>query len=451
MASRRRRELYEASTRDGQWSHFLGASHEETDGYGRPVTNDTTRWRTTATIATAAVALLAVASPSASQAQNQADERFDRLDGPFAQFVVYPDQFGVDATRTDAAVESLVASVDGDRTRATVEALAFPRTAFGPQSARDAASALVTDALTDAGYTPQTQTVDSPGVDWPNIYADLPGTECADVMVVVGAHFDSEDPIGAAADDNATGVAAVVEMARVLRDHPLPVTVRFAGFSYEEIGLVGSEVMAKQLAADGVEVAGALSQEMLGYTEPETDPLTGLPATYLAMVADPTSEVLARVFAAAAYTYTPDFPAFGAVIDPAVLPDIYRSDHASFVRAGFPGLLATDTANFRNPNYHEPSDTVDTIDWGFLQDSTRATLAGAVTFASLDNDADGVTDLCQGGVRSGVVAPTTTTSLATTSPVPAPPTSEGPVASGNPEVRPARPATPSEGPVNFTG
>ena len=83
------------------------------------------------------------------------------------------------------------------------------------------------------------------------------------------------------------------------------------------------------------------------------------------------------------------------MIDPVVLPDIFRSDHAAFIEAGYPGLMATDTANFRNPNYHQPTDTPATIDAAFLEASTRAALAGLVTYASVDNDQDGTADVCQ--------------------------------------------------------
>ena len=143
---------------------------------------------------------------------------------------------------------------------------------------------------------------------------------------------------------------------------------------------------------------------MLGYATDDIDPLTGLPGDYLGMISDPTSAPLARAFAAAAYTYTPEFPAFGAVIDPNVLPDILRSDHAAFLAEGYPALMATDTANFRNPNYHQPTDTPDTLDPAFLTGSIRAALAGLATYASVDTDGDGTSDVCQGGT---VVPPTT--------------------------------------------
>jgi hypothetical protein len=344
-----------------------------------------------------------------------ADDRFDAITGPFGAFVVKPDGFGVDAGATPLDVPALLDQVDGANLAATVSALAFHRTADDSDAVRQQATDLVVDGLTSAGYAPQTQSVvlGRTGKDEPNVFAELPGTECPSRTLVIGAHYDSEHPTGPGADDNASGVAGMLEIARILHDHPLPITVRFVGWSYEEEGLVGAFAMARQLKGEGREVAGAISLEMIGFTEPDIDPLTGLPGTYLAMVADPTSAPLARAFAAAAYTYTPEFPAFGAVIDPNVLPDILRSDHAAFLANGFPALMATDTANFRNPNYHTATDTVASLDPAFHLGSTRAALAGLVTFGSVDGDGDGHADAC--------VAPVAATTTSTAPPPSAPP------------------------------
>lgn len=362
-------------------------------------------------------------------AAGPADDRFDAIDGPLGGYVVRPGAFGLDAHRTLLDVAPLVEAVDGDAAMATISSLAFPRTATGPEQARADARAVVRDGFTAAGYEPKDQSVvlGRTGIDSPNIYADLPGTECADKVIVIGGHYDSIHPTGPAADDNASGAAGTIELARVLRDHPLPVTVRFASWSYEEVGLVGSATMARDMADRGVDVRGAISLEMIGFTKPDIDPLTGLPGDYLAMVADPTSAPLARAFGAAAYTYTPEFPAFGAIIDPEVLPDILRSDHAAFLRAGFSALMATDTANFRNPNYHQATDTVDSLDPAYVRSSIRAALAGLVTYASIDEDQDGHADLCSARTPPPTTSTSTTTTPSSTTSTP-PATGAEPVA-----------------------
>ena len=338
-----------------------------------------------------------------------ADARFAALNGPMAGFVVRPDAFGMDATKVLADVPALLDEVDGARAKAFVESIAFPLTSAGAASARQQATDLVTDTFRDAGYEPQFQSVapGTPSNDMPNISAEVPGTQCSDKVLVVSAHYDSITAGNPAADDDGTGMAGLFEIARALRNHPLPITVRLVAFSHEENGLVGSQAMAAKDAAEGTDIVGAVSMDMIGFTKPDIDPLTGVPANYLAMVADPTSAPLARAFGAAAYTYDPAFPAAAAIIPLSVLPDIFRSDHAPFVWHGYQGLLATDTGEFRNPNYHTVNDTLSTIDWDFLTDSTRTLLAGVATYASSDQNTDGTADHCPTAVAPITTAPDT--------------------------------------------
>ena len=398
--------------------------------------------RTRVGVVVGVLALVAALLSGSVARANEADDRFAAITGPFGQYVVRPDGFGVDASRAQADVPALLASVDGARALAFLKSLAFPRTAEGPESARQKARDLVSGELTDAGYSVQEQSVVRNGIDSPNLFAELPGTECSDRTIVIGAHYDSINPTGPAADDNASGVAGMLELARALKDHPLPVTVRFASWSYEEVGDVGSFAMAKDLKAKSTKVVGAISLEMIGFTEPDIDPLTGLPGTYLALISDPTSARVAKAFGAGAYTYTPEFAGFGAVIDPTVLPDILRSDHAAFLAQGYPVLMATDTANFRNPNYHQPTDTPDTIDPAFLTGSIRTVLAGLATYGSVDQDQDGHADICTRDLSAPTTTSTSTTSTTTGSTsVTVPPV----------QLPSATPAEPVSGSSSFTG
>lgn len=337
---------------------------------------------------------------------------FDALDGPMAPFVVRPGQFGMDPTRVLADVPTMMATVDGDRAKATVVGLtAFTRNSHDSQSDIDLATDYVTGLFDDAGLAPQFQDVELRDRSMPNIYTEIPGTGCSDKTLIVSAHYDATPSGNQGADDDASGIGALMEIARAVKAHPLPVTVRIVAFSFEEDGLVGSRAMAERDAANDADIVGAVSMDMVGYTTPAIDPLTGLPGTYLAMVADPTSAALAHAFGAGNYWYQPAFPAAGAVIDPAVLSDIFRSDHFSYVSKGYPGMIVTDTANFRNPNYHTLADTVDTIDWDYLTGSTKAMIAGVATYASSDQNRDGVADLCVASVT-----PTTNPSPSTTTP-----------------------------------
>src|SRR3954454_8605436 len=163
--------------------------------------------------------------------------RYNEIDGPLKDAVVFPDEFGVDVgglpvVRTD------LERVSTARLGADVDALDEPRgTAQYPAALR--AAAHVAGQLRNAGYTPRFDDVTAGnGQVLPNVIADLPGTGCSDVVFVVGAHYDTVNA-SPGADDNASGVAGMLEMARVLRARPLPMTVRFVGFPFEEIGLLG--------------------------------------------------------------------------------------------------------------------------------------------------------------------------------------------------------------------
>lgn len=368
--------------------------------------------RLLASFASATVMLLATAIPTGADDPHQiADERFAAMDGPMVPFVVKPADFGIDATRTLTDVPPLLAQVDPDRLQdLTTQLAGYSRSSSSTQTQIDAATAWVTDQFTDLGYDPQLEPVTHEGRSMPNISVTIPGTGCSDKVLQLSAHYDVVGATNPGADDDASGMAALLEIARILRDHPQPVTIRLVAFSFEENGLVGAFQMAAADAAAHTDIVGAVSMDMIGFTDSSlTDPFVGLPADYLAMVADPSSAALAHVFGAASYTYTPEFPAAGAVIDPSVLPDIFRSDHAAFVLQGYPGMIATDTANFRNPNYHTPNDTLATIDWNFVAGSTRAMLAGMVTYASSDQNSDGIADVCVGSVLPTPDGSTTTT------------------------------------------
>lgn len=318
--------------------------------------------------------------------------RYQQVDGPLKDAVVFPDEFGVDVR--GLAVPAALEEVSQRRLRDDVDAIDEPR-GTAQYAAALRAAGYVADELDEAGLDVRFDDVTaSNGQTLPNVIADLPGTGCSGTVFVVGAHYDSVNGTPGA-DDDASGVAGMLELARVLRSRPLPMTVRFIGFPFEETGLLGSRQAATQLADAGTDVAGMVSLEMIGFTATADDTFLGVPNDYLATVGDPRSELLARVFGAAHYEYVPQRFAPAAVIDPAALGDILRSDHAPFWAAGFPALLVTDTANFRNPNYHQAGDTLATLDLAFLTDSTKATLAGLMAYGLLDDDGNGAPDVCR--------------------------------------------------------
>jgi hypothetical protein len=230
-------------------------------------------------------------------------------------------------------------------------------------------------------------------------------------VFVVGAHYDSV-PESPGADDDASGVAGMLEMARALADTPLPATVWFTGFTMEENGLIGSRHMAVEAYGAGTPIVGMYSLEMLGYTAPE--------AGFIAVIGNEASARLVDAFERAADSYVPEL-AYGAGTVPGngeEQPDVRRSDHAPFWDMGYQALMATDTANFRNPNYHQPTDTIDTLDFVFATNVTKAMLATTVDYLTHDGDGDGQPDACYAPLAATPTVPPTATASPTASPTP---------------------------------
>jgi peptidase M28-like protein len=242
----------------------------------------------------------------------------------------------------------------------------------------DQAQALIRQGLQDTGLTYREQVVDAdPVFPIHNLIAELPGTTRPQEVVIVGAHYDA---FWGGADDNGTGVAAVMELARVFAGHHFDRTVRFVAFDFEETGAMGSEQFVA--ARDrGEEITTALVFDCIGYTDStpgSQGTLPGLPAPdrgdFLAVIANDRSSA----HASEAYALNGAL-GIGKVI-PLIAPDggwspegepLLRSDHTSFWLDGQNAVFFTDTAPFRNPNYHSDTDVLDTLDPAFFHASVR--------------------------------------------------------------------------------
>ncbi|HYT05126.1 MAG TPA: M28 family peptidase [Gemmatimonadales bacterium] len=224
-----------------------------------------------------------------------------------------------------------------------------------------------------------------------NVTAILRGRDPARPHLLVGAHYDST-PGTPGADDNASGVAAMIECARLVAPCIPEAGVEFVGLDLEEQQTityrVGSRRLARQRRARGDALAGALILEMVGYRDSRpgaqiVPPFLGIevPRTgdFLAAVGDTRSRALLDGFVAAARAVVPDLPIvpYRARLRGWLLPLTRLSDNASFWDARYPSLMLTDTAFLRNPHYHRASDTSATLDFDFMAQVTEAT-AGAV-------------------------------------------------------------------------
>ena len=285
-----------------------------------------------------------------------------------------------------------------DRLRADVARLAVPRHHGESPEALRAAEDHIAGELGAAGLRVERQLFAWRREEFHNVLGTVDGTDRARPWVVVGAHFDSVAG-SPGADDNASGVAAMLEVARAVGRERLPATIQFVAFNLEEVqhplgGLyfgrsrhaigtsrIGSRAYARHLRASGRSLAGALVLEMLGFTGPRQRVpapvrlLATVPdgGDFLAAVGDADSAGLLERFTRAADGVVPVLPVT-VPLKGWLVPDTRRSDNARFWDEGYAALMVTDTANLRNPHYHRATDTPDTLDYGFLERATRAVL-----------------------------------------------------------------------------
>jgi hypothetical protein len=211
-----------------------------------------------------------------------------------------------------------------------------------------------------------------------NVLGKAPKTAGASAYYVVGAHYDTvTDTPGA--DDNASAVAVMLELARRVQQVGLTAPVTFAAFTLEEppaylTGHQGSRIFVRGCQSKGDSVLGAIILEMVGYTAnhqryPYLPRWPGYPAegNFIGIVGNWRSLRFGR-FILRGFRKYQDLPTECLFLpfDGWILPEARMSDHASFWDAGMPALMVTDTAFFRNPNYHLPSDTIDTLDFTFM-------------------------------------------------------------------------------------
>lgn len=230
------------------------------------------------------------------------------------------------------------------------------------------------ESLQQAGYEVTEQTYSVAGHEVKNLDVSLVGSDAADGVVIVGAHYDSvARTVGA--DDNATGVAATLALARLLRGSKFRRTVRFVFFVNEEppyfqTDAMGSLAYARQLKHDRVPVHAMISLEMLGFYSDapgsqKYPPVLGLlypsRGDFIGFVGNPESRDLLRR-CIRRFRESTNFPSEG-VAAPANWPGIGWSDHWSFWQEQYPAIMVTDTAIFRNPYYHTPRDTADRLDF----------------------------------------------------------------------------------------
>jgi Zn-dependent M28 family amino/carboxypeptidase len=237
----------------------------------------------------------------------------------------------------------------------------------------DAAAEFIERSFSNASLQPRRQTYELQGRACHNLEVEIRGARPH--VIVVGAHYDSVSG-SPGANDNASGVAALLALARRFAVKPMGQTLRFVAFVNEEppyfqTEQMGSLVYAKRCKARGDEISAMISLETIGYfsdvPRSQVYPSPGLgvfyPTTgnFIGFVGNLPSRALVRR-TIGLFREQKKIPAEGAAL-PSFVSGVGWSDHWSFWQCGYPAIMVTDTAPFRYPYYHMSSDTPAKLDY----------------------------------------------------------------------------------------
>lgn len=256
-----------------------------------------------------------------------------------------------------------------------------------PDALRRTASYL-SEHFSGLGLTTETHRFSALGGTYENIVGTTSQTTDSEAALIVAAHYDTV-PGSPGADDNASGLAVLLEVARRVTQRSLSRPVHFIAFGLEEEDLLGSRAYVADLIATGRPVHGAIVLECVGYARNEEGSQKvppGIPVAvptvgnFLAVIGNEGSTSLTLAVEQAMKSHLPMVP----LVVPGngeLLPDTRRSDHTAFWERGFPAVMLTDTANFRNPHYHRPTDSIGTLNLDFLASVVNGVAAAVIDLA----------------------------------------------------------------------
>ncbi len=267
--------------------------------------------------------------------------------------------------------------VSEDRLRKDVERLCgelMPRDYGSPRNL-DRIARWIGDEFRNAGLDVREQPYVVEGTTFRNVIGTRQGSDPGAGTVIVGAHYDTAGPLPGA-DDNASSVAALLELARTLPERRPRRTQVFAAFSTEEPPFFSTEAMgshhfAQEIRNEGIDVELMIALDCVGYFSDE--PRSQLvPLTLLRLYYPSEGDFIGVVGDTGAGQWikkvkrgmrSADALPVLSFRGPSAIPGIDWSDHYWFRRLALPGVLVTDTAMMRNPNYHRPTDLPETLDF----------------------------------------------------------------------------------------
>jgi len=282
-------------------------------------------------------------------------------------------------------------SINRERLRRDLQMVVGERSPFNGRRHLVAVENFIESELKAFGLDVQSDVFSYRGSAFRNIVGQLPG-EPKGRLIILGAHFDSV-PGSPGADDNASGVAVLLEATRLLAQARLGSQVLVCAFNLEELNMIGSTAFARKLKAADKKVDAMISLEMVGYTDSRRGSQkypAGLAWFYpdrgdfIGVVGNRKSASVLRQFSSHMRRVTElsvqtlSVPGNGALV-----PGVRLSDHSPFWDLGYPALMVTDTAFFRNPNYHSASDRLDTLNIDFMARVCEGVVRGVIGLQAL--------------------------------------------------------------------
>jgi len=276
--------------------------------------------------------------------------------------------------------------VDPQQLRRNLQAIVGERSPFSGQRHLAEVESFIEKELASYGLAVESDTFPYRGKNFRNIVGRLSAQRGAS-LIILGAHFDSVEGTPGA-DDNASGLAVLLEAARLLSRARLRSELLFCAFNLEELNMIGSTYFAKKLKAAEVKVEAMISLEMIGYTDPRPGsqkyPI-GLSWLYpergdfIGVIGNWYSSSLLRRFTRQ-MRQVPGLPVETLSVpgNGGLVPAVRLSDHSPFWDLGYPALMVTDTSFFRNPHYHGPRDTLDTLNLDFMAKVCAGVIRGVL-------------------------------------------------------------------------
>ena len=276
--------------------------------------------------------------------------------------------------------------VDPQQLRRTLQVIIGERSPFSGQRHLAAVESFIEKELASYGLSVESDYFPYKGKNFRNIMGRL-GVQRAASLTILAAHFDSVEGTPGA-DDNASGVAVLLEAARFLSRARLRSQLLFCAFNLEELNMVGSTYFAKKLKTAGAKVEAMISVEMVGYTDSRPGSQkypTGLSWFYpdrgdfIGVIGNWNSNALLRRFARQ-MRQVPGLPVETLSVpgNGGLVPAVRLSDHSPFWDAGYPALMVTDTSFYRTPHYHGPTDTLDTLNLDFMTKVCEGVIRGVL-------------------------------------------------------------------------